>query len=172
MLNIQLTDIPAVLVGLYATEFALITLTILLTAFLSWSRPIPSLFDASKLGRLPRLLGFAAKSLPRLLVAFHYLILLIILILIGQVANNRCGQSVRPTDTALAVNLSKKDSYEVTEMQKEAGVLVAVVSVMWVVMHVGGWVAKSLIYVEPWMSEPWDPKGGKVMRTICVSCGP
>jgi hypothetical protein len=81
VLNIQLTDIPAVLVGLYATEFALITLSILLTAFLSWSRPIPSLFDASKLGRLPRLLGFAAKSLPRLLVAFHYLILLLVVVL-------------------------------------------------------------------------------------------
>ena len=158
--------------GLYATEFALITLTILFTAFLSWSRPIPSLFDASKLGRFPRLFGFAAKSLPRLLVAFHYLILLLIIILIGQVANNKCGQSVRPTDSAIAVNLSKKETYEVTEMQREAGVLVAVVSVMWVVMHVGGWVVKSLIHLEPWISEPWDPQGGKVMHTICVSCGP
>ena len=70
------------------------------------------------------------------------------------------------------VELSKKETYEVTDIQAEAAVLVGILSVMWVVMHVGGWIAKSVMYVEPYLVEPWDPNGGKVLRVICVNCGP
>ena len=144
----------------------------MILTFLTWSRPIPSLFDASKLSRLARILGFLCKSLPRLIVFLHYLVLLVLLIMLGQVAGNKCGLSVRSITEGATVDLSKKETYEVTQVQGEAAVLVGVLSVMWVVMHVGGWIAKSLIYVDPYIVEPWDPNRGKILRVICISCGP
>ncbi len=111
-MDIQLTDIPAILVGLYSTEFALTTITILMITFLAWSRPIPALFDITKLGRISRIIGFIAKSLPRLVVTFHYIIMIIILVMIGQVAKGKCSYSVRPTDTSVDITLSKPETFE------------------------------------------------------------
>ena len=56
---------------------------------------------------------------------------------------------MKPADTAIAIDINKKETYEVTQIQGEAGVLVGVSTVMWVGMHVGGWVARSVIYTQP-----------------------
>ena len=39
-------------------------------------------------------------------------------------------------------------------------------------MHVGGWIARSLMYIEPFMADPEDHESNKVCRCLCVICGP
>ena len=81
--------------GLYATEFALTFLTVLLIGFFVWSKQLPSDFSKDSLGRIVRGLGFLMKFLPRLIILFHYIIGILLLVMIGQVGSGQCDISYK-----------------------------------------------------------------------------
>jgi hypothetical protein len=87
VLSLKLVDMPKILVGFYATEFALTFLTVLLIGFFSWSKQLPSEFNKDSLGRIVRGLGFLMKFLPRFIILFNYVIGIILIVMIGQVGN-------------------------------------------------------------------------------------
>lgn len=86
-MSLKLPVTALALLGLYATAVACTSLTVLLLLFFGWTRQLPSEFAKERLGRVARWLGFLTKALPRLVVMLHYIVLIVILVLIGQVAN-------------------------------------------------------------------------------------
>jgi hypothetical protein len=128
---------------------------VLLLAFFGWSRSLPSEFTREKFGRIATGLGCLSRLCPRLMVFFHYIILILLLVMLGQVGNGQCKLSIAPADSTASGSVSTEVKY--TAMQKEGSILLAILSVMWVVMAIGGWVTRSLIYIEPWYVDPHDP---------------
>ena len=54
-----------------------------------------------------------------------------------------------------------------TEMQREAILLACIISGLWVLMHFGGFVIRSLMYVDPFLLDPYDPSANRVWRILC-----
>ena len=79
VLNIQLTKVPGVLVGFYATETALTMLMVLLLMY--FGRFLPR--DFAKLGRILNCFGILLKLLPKLIILMHYVIFILILVVVG-----------------------------------------------------------------------------------------
>jgi hypothetical protein len=69
-------------------------------------------------------------------------------------------------------DVTDKLALKYTSMQKEGSVLIAILSILWVAIAVGGWITRSLIYIDPWYTNPEDPKRNRVIRCLFVSCGP
>lgn len=148
---------PIVLVGLYATEVSITLLIVLLMIFFAWSRPLPSDFSKDNFGRIAGCLGCILKTTPRLVILFHYIIAIVLLVMMGQVGRGDCAESVSASDYTSAIS-AKKDTNLLTRtpMQKEATVLIIVLSIVWTVMFMGGWVTRGLIYIEPYLVDPYD----------------
>ncbi len=79
VLSQQLTLIPHVLTGFYATEVSLAFLTCLLLFYYSTLLPR----DFAKLGRILSCIGILLKISPKLIILLHYVILIIIFVMIG-----------------------------------------------------------------------------------------
>ena len=115
--------------------------------------------DFAKLGRILNCMGIWLKLLPKFIILLHYVIFILILVVIGQVANGSCAKSqIIDSDTNLP---------EDTNMQKDATILAGIISGMWVLMHFGGYVIRSLLYVDPFLLDPYDPKANRVWRILC-----
>ena len=82
-MSLKLSNMPKVLVGLYATEFAFTTLVVALFAFFAWSRQLPSDYAKENLGRIARIMGFILNLLRRLVILFHYIVGILLLVMIG-----------------------------------------------------------------------------------------
>lgn len=59
-----------------------------------------------------------------------------------------------------------------TTMQSAGTILSIICFIAWVLLYVGGWVVRSIIYVDPFFSDPYDPESGAVLRCLCFGCGP
>lgn len=110
--------------------------------FFGWSRQLPSEFSKEKLGRIAGFFGFLLKVCPRILVLIHYIICIILLAFLGELGNGQCVVSIAPD------NITK------TTMQRDGIIMAAILSILWVFMHIGGWITRSLIYVDPYMADP------------------
>lgn len=160
VLELKLTSTAGVFVAIYSTEFAFSCLICLLTIFFGWSRQLPSEFSKEKLGRIAGCFGFLLKVCPRILVLIHYIICIILLAFLGELGNGQCVVSMAPD------NITK------TSMQRDGIVMVGILSIIWVLMHIGGGITRSIIYVDPFMADPHDPEASKICRCLCISCGP
>ncbi len=52
-------------------------------------------------------------------------------------------------------------------MQDDGVIVVCILFGLWFAMHVAGSVIRSLMYVDPFMLDPYDAKGNKVYRVVC-----
>lgn len=68
--------------------------------------------------------------------------------------------------------VTDKSALKYTAMQKEGTVLIAILTILWFIVAIGGWVTRSLIYIDPWYADPVDFKGNGVLRCLFVNCGP
>jgi hypothetical protein len=84
--------------------------------FFGWTRELPSEFAKEKMGRIANLLGFFLKSFPRLIILLHYIVLILLLVMIGQVGNGSCARSVRAIDSSITINMSNTSTYSETKM--------------------------------------------------------
>jgi hypothetical protein len=160
------------MLALYGVEFGLMVLVILIYGFFQSTRQVPSEFDNDKLGRIARILGFFMKSFPRIVVLIHYLILVMLVVLMMQIFSGTCIVSVTQADNDIPLDLTQPLTWKTTEMQNEAVVLLIICFFLWIIMHIGGAVVRSLMSVDPYMATPPDPEGGKFLRIMCVTCGP
>jgi hypothetical protein len=83
-----------------------------------------------------------------------------------------CNISVVQADADIPLDLTQSFSWKMTTMQNEAVILTILCSFLWVVMHIGGSIARSVINVEPYMASPIEGNSGSFLRTMCVTCGP
>lgn len=83
-----------------------------------------------------------------------------------------CNISVVQADADIPLDLTQSFSWKMTTMQNEAVILTILCSFLWVIMHIGGSIARSVINVEPYMASPIEGNSGSFLRTMCVTCGP
>ena len=119
--------------------------------------------DFAKMGRILNCSGALLKIFPKLIILLHYIILILIIVVIGQVGSNNCKESARVGSNGLP---------EKTSMHDEGVILVSIISPIWLLMHFGGTVVRSMLYVDPFLLDPYDPKGNKIYRILCQTCGP
>ena len=43
---------------------------------------------------------------------------------------------------------------------------------MWFLMHVGGGIIRSMVYIEPYYELPDGPDDNEWVTLLCVRCGP
>ena len=161
MLNIQLYEVPRVLVGFYATQTAFASLIVILMLYFNSFLPK----DFARMGRMLNCFGMFLKVLPKLLIFMHYIIFILILVVIGQVGRGQCSN-------AEVLDSTGHKPPQPVPMQRDATILAGIVSALWVLMHFGGFVIRSLLYVDPFLLDPYDPKANRVYRVMCQTCGP
>ena len=158
---------PKVLVGFYATEFALGTLVAMVLAFFGWTRQLPSDFSKDSLGRLVRLLGFIMQVFRRLLTLFHYITAILLLVMLGQVANGQCKVSVTEADYTQMTQGSKQRIFAQTNMQLEGSILIGVLLGTWVLTSLSALITKRKMHVDPQFAVPEDPTANRFTRCLC-----
>ena len=161
VLSLQLTSMPAILCILYAVEGALLIVVTML--YLWFSTYLPRQFG--KLGRIIKCCGIFLRIFPKLVILMHYIILILIIVLIAQVANGACAKSFKIDANGLVTNVP-------TDMQLQGVVLTLIVTVLWLLCHIGGWIVRSIINIEPFIIEPEDPQANRFIRLLCIRCGP
>eukprot|EP00347_Sterkiella_histriomuscorum_P012281 403369191 len=159
VLDLQLTTVPGVLVGFYATEVALNSIIFLLLLY--FGRLLPR--DFAKMGRIMNCSGALLKIFPKLIILLHYVIIILILVVIGQVGSGTCKNSQI---------INKEGLPEKTKLHENGIVLISIISPLWILMHFGGTVIRSMLYVDPFLLDPYDPKGNRFYRILCQTCGP
>ena len=50
--------------------------------------------------------------------------------------------------------------------------MIIILSALWILMHVGGGVMRSILYADPFLSDPEDPTGSKIYGALFKRCGP
>ncbi|CDW75200.1 UNKNOWN [Stylonychia lemnae] len=159
VLDLQLTKIPSVLIGFYATLVALNSIIFLILLY--FSKFLPR--DFAKMGRILNCIGALLKIFPKLMILLHYIICILILVIIGQVGNGSCKNSY----TIDSDGLPKE-----TKMQSDGVILVLILSSLWILMHFGGSIVRSMIYIDPFLADPYDPTANRFYRLICQTFGP
>ena len=76
------------------------------------------------------------------------------------------------TDADIPLDLTDSITWKITTMQSEAVILTIICAFLWVIMHLGGSIARSVINLEPYMASPIEGNSGSFLRTMCVTCGP
>ena len=161
ILTVKLTNIPGVMMGFYATEFGLTFVVVVLLLY--FKRLLPR--DFAHMGRILKCFGLWLKIFPKLIILMHYIILILLVVFIALVGSNQCRYSYRKSDIGMP-------SATPTDMQKQGVVLAIITVFLWVVMHIGGCIVRSMLYTDPFLTEPEDPKGNQILRIIFIRCGP
>ena len=130
--------------------------------------PILGYFDSTypaefkNLEKCKACLGNVCKLIPMLLIFLHWTIIFLIIIEFFMIIGGKCYHSVNP----------KQPGQAYTEMQAEAYLHVAILSISWVTIMLIGTIVRSIIYYASYAYDP-DLPGQNMFRLYCCKkCGP
>ena len=128
---------------------------------LYYSGKIPK--DFTKMGRIARLFGCLVRRFVKAIVLLHYIILILLLVLIGQVGSGT-GQK--------CTHIMPDGTPKLGEAYTQGVILILVLSFFWMLLHFGGAVVKSIMYVDSYIFEPDDATEIRVFRILLKKLGP
>jgi len=147
---------PTVLMVLYFIEFGVCFLIALL--MMCFNNKLAK--DFSNLGRILKVCGLLLKAFMKVVLLLHWIVVLLSVIFIAQVSTT-CKLSIPDGGT------------EPTEDMHDAASITAIVLFLMALgMHIGGAVFKSVLYIDPFLSDPDNPKTKIYITIICKKCGP
>lgn len=89
--------------------------------------------------------------------------MILVIVAVVNIALSDCKLS-HDTTAKIKVNTSK--------MYDEGIILGIIIVALWVLIHCGGAIIRSILYVDPFLVEPEDPTCSKAYTVICIKCGP
>ena len=94
--------------------------------------------EFSKLGRICNCFGALMKLFPKVINLMHGIILILIVVAIAKTAGNGCEQSSHVDSATGAIIINN-------QMHNDAIIMIIIVSALWILMHLGGAVIRSLL---------------------------